>query len=132
MKRLKKALKAIGRGVATLAVASIPALLMAASAPGDSTVTAVAVGTAIAGVLTPFVSALVNSPRWSSKGRAMVAAGVGIGLGVLATAITGGFVELPWTQWGAQVLAVVGVSQTLYSFILKTPVESLNEAVRGE
>lgn len=95
------------------------------------TVTAVAVGTALAGVLTPFITAIINQPRFSSQTKAIIAALVGIVLGVVAVAVTGGFSALPWTQWGPQILAVVGVSQTLYALILKAPVEAIERATAG-
>lgn len=91
-------------------------------------ITAIAVGTAIAGLLTPFISALINQPRFSSQTKAMLAAVIGIILGIIAVAVTGGFEALPPAQWGAQILAVVGVSQTLYALILKKPMDALEDA----
>lgn len=76
------------------------------------------VATAIAGILSPFVSAIVNRPSWSTSRRSMVATAVALAIGVVSVAITGGFYEAPWQVWGVQLLGVVGVSQSLYSIIL--------------
>lgn len=81
-------------------------------------ITAVALGTAIAGLLAPFLTALLNQPAFSSQTRGMIATAVALVLGVVATALTGGFALGP-AGAAASVLAVVGVSQTLYSVILK-------------
>jgi hypothetical protein len=122
MKKAFKIASAIGVGVMLLLLPAAPsfgATFADTATALDQTVTAVAVGTAIAGVLTPFIAALLNQPKLTSQQKAMIAASLGLVLGVVAVGVTGGFVALPWTQWGAQILAVVGVSQTLYSFILK-------------
>jgi hypothetical protein len=92
------------------------------------TITAVALGTAIAGLLSPFLTALLNQPAFSSQTRGMIATGVAIVLGLAATAITGGF-SLGAAGAAGSVLAVVGVSQTLYSVILKPTrvVDAIND-----
>lgn len=89
-------------------------------------VTAVALGTAIAGLLSPFLTALLNQPAFTTSMRSITATVVSLVLGVGSMWLTGGFDSPPLT-WAVPVLAVVGVSQALYALVLKPTkaVESL-------
>jgi hypothetical protein len=93
-------------------------VIAAVAAADEQTISAVAIGTGIAGLISPLLTALLNQPAFTSQTRLMVATGVSVVLGVLAVFVTGGF-EGGIAAAGAQILAVVGVSQTLYALILK-------------
>ena len=83
---------------------------------------AVAIATALAGLLAPFLIALINRPTWSSLRKQNVALGVSVLLGVVGLFLAGAFTE-PITEpaaWGVALLAVIGASQTIYTLLLKT------------
>lgn len=94
----------------------VAALVAAADMPQE--VTAVVLGTAIAGFLAPFLIPLINRPQFSDQAKRLIALGVGVVLAVLSLWITGGF-DLGWTAIAATILSVIGLSQTLYAIVVK-------------
>jgi len=83
---------------------------------------AVLIATAVAGLLAPVLTGLINQPTWSSQKKRQVALLVAVLLGAVGLVLAGAFTE-PLTSpaaWGVALLAVVGVSQTIYALLLKS------------
>lgn len=83
---------------------------------------AVAIASAIAGLLAPLLTALINRPTSTSRQKQLVALAVSVLLAILGLLLAGAFTApvLDPAAIGLAVLAVVGASQTIYALILKT------------
>lgn len=83
----------------------------------------VTAGTALAGFLAPMITWLLNRVT-DDDHKQLLALAVAVLLGVVALGLTGGFNE---PSWGVNLLAVLGVSQAIFTLIIK-PGRSLLEA----
>ncbi len=77
---------------------------------------ATTIATALAGLLAPVIT-LIVSKLVDPEQKTILALGIAVFLAVVALAVTGGFTS-PQTI-ATTVIAVVGISQTLYALIIK-------------
>lgn len=84
--------------------------------------TPLALAVGLAGLLAPFLTALINRPSWSSQLKQLVALVVAIVLGIIGLVLGGAISNVPATPaaWGIVLFSVIGISQTLYAVVLKT------------
>lgn len=70
----------------------------------------------VAGLIAPLLNALLRQPTWSSRRTWLVTLLTSVGLGAVATGLSGGFTT---DQLVAAVTAIVTISQGLYHLWLK-------------
>lgn len=83
----------------------------------------------IAGVITPFLVALINQPRWSPLVRALTTVLVSIGLGAAAAAVEG---RLTGVRWTTAALVIGASAVASYKLLWATPAKQLELASSSE
>lgn len=82
----------------------------------------------ILGLAAPFVVALLNRVRWSSKTKQLVTFGVSILLALVWLLMTGGVAGFGVESLVAAVPAIYALSQIVYEFFLKNVISKLEVA----
>jgi hypothetical protein len=73
----------------------------------------------IAGVVTPWLTSIVQQPRWSNRTRAWVGAGISVVIGILTCLVNGDLHAQEGQTVLATVAAVLVASQAAYSQLWK-------------
>lgn len=87
-----------------------------------------ALWSSIAGVVAPFLVALVNQPQWSSLVRALMTVLVSVGLGAATAAAEGKFTGARWTT---AALIIGGAAVATYKTLWAKPAAALELASSG-
>jgi hypothetical protein len=82
----------------------------------------------IAGVITPFLVALINQPHWAPLIRALMTVAVSIGLGAATAAVEGHLTGVRWTT-AALIIGADAVSS--YKLLWQQPAHRLELATSG-
>lgn len=82
----------------------------------------------IAGVITPFIVALINQPQWSALVRALMTVAASIGLGAATAAVEG---QLTGVRWTTAALVIGGAAVASYKLLWQTPARQLELASSG-
>lgn len=84
-----------------------------------------AVFSTIAGILTPFLVAIINQPRWSSFVRALIVIGSSVGIGALAAAGEG---QLNGLRWSVAALNVLAAAVAAYGTLWRNAAPAVEAA----
>lgn len=102
------------------------------AAPGDleatdsSALTAqLEVFSSLAGLITPFIVALINRPSFSPFVRALVTIAASVGIGALTAAGEG---QLNGVRWATAALTVLAAAVATYKFLFSQPATALELA----
>lgn len=82
----------------------------------------------ILGILTPYLVALVNQPRWSATQKRVIGAVGSFAVSGAAIAIYYGVSGEPVTNWWSMLLLGLLVSQTAYALVAKPSAKTLEVA----
>jgi hypothetical protein len=82
----------------------------------------------IAGVIAPFLVALVNQPHWAPLVRALMTVAVSVGLGAATAAVEG---RLTGVRWTTAALIIGGAAVASYQMLWKRPALELESASSG-
>jgi peptidoglycan/LPS O-acetylase OafA/YrhL len=83
----------------------------------------------IAGVIAPFLVALVNQPQWPPFARAIMTLLVSVGLGAATAAVEG---RLTGTRWTTAALIVAAAAVASYKTLWRQPAAALEAATSGQ
>lgn len=82
----------------------------------------------IAGLVTPFLVALVNQPHWAPIVRALMTVLVSVGLGAATAAVEG---QLTGVRWTTAALLIGGAAVASYKTLWSNPAHQLELASSG-
>jgi peptidoglycan/LPS O-acetylase OafA/YrhL len=83
----------------------------------------------IAGVIAPFLVALVNQPQWPPFARAVMTLLVSVGLGAATAAVEG---KLTGTRWTTAALIIAAAAVATYKTLWRQPAAALEAATSGQ